>query len=276
MDLGMKTTATKIAKLLPTHIEGKVGTFTPSYDIVKNAFFSDRFAVLITGVSPGSIGEATALAVASQRPEHLFLASKSKTNVDQASQNIQQRYPEVVVDCLLLDLASQLSVRKAASKFNDMVSKLDTLINNADIMAISERTLSAEGIELHFATNHIGHFLFTNLILGKLICASREAVTGATRIINVSSNAHRFSPVRFSDWNFEGKLIPLEQQPNERYIKRRMRSLEWKDGYEKFVAYGQSKTANILFSLYLREYLATEGVQSYSVHHGSESCSLIA
>lgn len=175
------------------------------------------------------------------------------------------------IDALVLDLSSQKSVRRAASEFNSTAAKLDILINNAGIMAVPGRTLSEEGIELQFATNHVGHFLFTNLVLEKLrVAANQATVLGATRIINVSSNGHRFSPIRFDDWNFEGKVVSNDQLPDVSRIMERIGSMNWTNGYEKFVAYGQSKTANVLFALHLREKLAEDGILSFSVHPGSK------
>lgn len=228
-------------------------------------------SVLITGVSPESIGEATAHAIASQHPARLFLASRTRSNIDSVANNIRDRFPATPLHPLTVDLSSQTSVRQAAAEFNASASKLDILINNAGIMAVAERTLSDDGIELQFATNHIGHFLFTNLVLDKMRVAAKESgERGTTRIINISSNGHRFSPVRFDDWNFEGKDVPIEQQPDVERLMGRIGSINWTNGYEKFVAYGQSKTANILFSLYLREELAKEGILSFSVHPGSK------
>lgn len=158
----------------------------------------------------------------------------------------------------------QSAVRDAAADFNKTNDVLDILINNAGIMALPERTMSKDGIELQFATNHIGHFLFTNLILSKLK-ASKSA-----RVINVTSNGHRFSPVRFDDLKFEGHKLPADQQPGLQKMIDRGLTPKWKGEYEPFVAYGQSKTANILFSLYLRDKLASEGIMSFSVHPGSK------
>jgi NAD(P)-dependent dehydrogenase (short-subunit alcohol dehydrogenase family) len=140
-------------------------------------------------------------------------------------------------------------------------------------MAIPTRTLSEDGIELQFATNHIGHFLFTNLVLGNLRAAARSSATapGATRVVMVSSNGHRFSPVRFHDWNFEGKFIPPEELPDVQAMRDRgIEPLSMESEYDKYVAYGQSKTANILFALHLRDNLAKEGIQAVSVHPGSK------
>lgn len=219
-----------------------------------------------------SIGANTAYAIASGKPERIILASRTRTNIDAVSDIIQSRYPSVAVEPLILDLSSQKSVREAAAHVNSSISKLDLLIANAGIMALPTRTLSPEGIELQFATNHVGHFLFTNLILDKLRAAAKASKTpGATRVVVLSSNGHRFSSVRFHDWNFEGKPIPKEEEPCvQAMINRGIGAPQFDDQhYNKFVAYGQSKTANILFALYLRNKLANEGIQAISVHPGS-------
>jgi NAD(P)-dependent dehydrogenase (short-subunit alcohol dehydrogenase family) len=97
-----------------------------------------------------------------------------------------------------------------------------------------------DGLELQFGSNHIGHFLFTNLIMPKVLASNNP------RIINVSSNGHKLSPIRFEDWNFQdGKA------------------------YHQWRAYGQSKTANVLFSKALAEKLgSTKKLRAYSLHPG--------
>jgi NAD(P)-dependent dehydrogenase (short-subunit alcohol dehydrogenase family) len=200
------------------------------------------------------------------------LASRTQSNIDAVGDKIKAKYPSVTVETLILDLSSQKSVRAAAQDINGRTSKLDVLINNAGVMSIPTRTLSEDGIELHFATNHIGHFLFTNLVLEKLRAAAKGATPGATRVVMVTSNGHRFSPVRFHDWNFDGKAVPPEEEPGAQAMKDRgMPPPNMESGYDRFVAYGQSKAANILFALYLRSKLAKDGIQSISVHPGSES-----
>jgi NAD(P)-dependent dehydrogenase (short-subunit alcohol dehydrogenase family) len=98
---------------------------------------------------------------------------------------------------------------------------------------------TAEGIENQFGSNHIGHFLFTNLLMPKLLAAP------SPRVVSVASDGHRFSGVRFDDVNFQdGKA------------------------YEQWAAYGQSKTANILFARALAEKLGGGGLRAYSLHPG--------
>lgn len=77
------------------------------------------------------------------------------------------------------------------------------LVNNAGIMAKSPYSQTPEGIEAQFGANHIGHFLFTNLIMNKLISAEGIASGRTARVVNVASDGYRLGPVRFDDWNFD-------------------------------------------------------------------------
>ena len=104
---------------------------------------------------------------------------------------LKSQFLNVDYRSLQVDLSSQQSVRDAAAKvlsWSD-VPTLDVIVNNAAIFAFPERTLSEDGIELHFATNHIGHFLFTSLLMPKLIAAAQGSEKGATRIVNVTSGS---------------------------------------------------------------------------------------
>ncbi|EEA25976.1 short-chain dehydrogenase, putative [Talaromyces marneffei ATCC 18224] len=208
---------------------------------VANAF-SDRIRnknVVITGVGPNSLGEALAVAIAAHSPAKLFLASRTKAKLDEVLKKIS---PASNVELVILDLASQKSVREAAAQILKNVDHIDILINNAGVMVLKQE-FTAEGIELQFGTNHIGHFLFTNLLLEKM---GSSQGAGSTRIVNVTSAGHRLSPFRFHDYNIDGK-----------------------PAYNGWIAYGQSKTSNILFTVDLNQRLKSKGVVSYAVHPGS-------
>lgn len=131
------------------------------------------------------------------------------------------------------------SVRATAAEINSSISKIDVLINNAGVMGV-KFSLTPENVESHLGANHIGHSLPTNLLVPKL-----EASGGGARIINVSCAMYQFSPVMFDDYNFSnGKT------------------------YNAWTAYGQPKTANILFTVALAKKLEKMGVKSYSLHPG--------
>lgn len=169
---------------------------------------------------------------------------------------------------IVVDLASQASVRAAASQVASLTDDLDVLINNAGISP-SRRQFSPEGIERTFATNHVGHFLLTTLLL--------PILSPGGRVINVSSSAHRLSPVRFSDINFDdevdgpkkGKMnVPKDEQTHPKIPE--WAAVAAPDGFRGTVAYGMSKCANVLFTVDLKRRLASRGVDSFAVHPGGE------
>lgn len=175
-----------------------------------------------------------------------------------------------IVETVHLDLASQASVRQAARDIAAITTRIDVLINNAGIN-VHRRQLSPDGIELTFATNHLGPFLLTQLLLPLLLDAAGSGPTGATRVVNVSSGGHHISPMRFSDYNFEGKPLPPDEEPR--------RGLpdwvhETDDGFPGTLAYGMSKCANILFTVALKERLQQRGIDSFAVDPGGRSLPL--
>ncbi|KAH9866270.1 hypothetical protein J1614_008836 [Plenodomus biglobosus] len=221
--------------------------------------------VLITGVSPESIGSAIALSIASQVPNLLILASRTRTKLEEVTGLIKNAHPQVNVKIVMLDLMSQASIKKAAAEVASLTDRLDLVINNAGIMT-QKRQTTKEGIEGQFGANHIGHFLLTNLLMPQLLAAAKTNAPGSTRIVNLTSLGHRLSPVRFSDYNLTRKEVPPEEMhaPLPPAFAGNA-----EDGYNGFVAYGQGKTANILFSIGLNERLREKGIASYAVHPGS-------
>lgn len=154
---------------------------------------------------------------------------------------------------LELDLSKRESVRSAASEalgWSDIPS-IDIVINSAGIMGIQERTLTSDGIELHFATNHIGHWLFTCLIMPKLIKAAEGSPKGATRVVNVSSGSPMISGMRWSDMTFEkkNKDLPEEEQPAYGMFKAWGYSDMEEKTYIPLDGYNRSKVANVLFGI---------------------------
>ncbi|KAL7620788.1 hypothetical protein AAE478_009786 [Parahypoxylon ruwenzoriense] len=198
---------------------------------------------LITGTTAGGLGANAATTLARQRPAHIILVGRNKAKVEPVLQEIASITPAIKTSFVTCELSDFDSVRAAAKEINDdaAISHIDVVINNAGVMAIREYTLDKQGYELGLSANHLGHFLLTNLILPKILAAGPGA-----RIVNVSSQGHQIGPFRFSDWNFSKGAA-----------------------YEPWTAYGQSKTANVLFAVELARRLAGHGARAYSVHPGS-------
>lgn len=151
--------------------------------------------ILVTGVSPGGLGAFFAEQVARAHPKLLILAGRSVAKLQTTAELIHKTGTPTKL--LELDLSRLAHVRKSAGQVDswDDVPIIDVLVNNAGIMAVDyEKT--DDGYEKQFATNHLGPFLFTNLIMPKILASSRP------RVVNVSSDGHRLSPIRFADYGF--------------------------------------------------------------------------
>ena len=207
-------------------------------------------------------------ALAAHSPSVLVLVSRTKTKIEKVASKVKADHPPLRIELVELDLSSLDSVRKGAAEINDLVQSIDILINNAAVVT-STHEYTKDGLELQFGTNHIGPFLLTNLLLPKLLAAAQKSPSGSTRVINVTSAGHIISPIRYSDHKFQKRPedIPSEERP----MTRPGMSFDPPPGetYVPFVAYGQSKTANILMSLYLNQQLSHAGLQSIATHPGS-------
>ncbi|KAH7309651.1 putative short-chain dehydrogenase [Stachybotrys elegans] len=247
---------------------------TEALDVAKA--FPDRVhgrTILVTGVNLAGIGFTTAQAFASQAPANLILTGRSTAKVQECIDALKQDYPSVNYRVLQLDLSSQKAVRKAADEVLswDDIPAIDVIVNNAGIMFIPKRTITEDGIELHFATNHIGHFLFTCLVMPKLIKAAESNPKGATRVINVSAGSPQVAAMRWSDRNFEklGSELPEAERPNYRFIKMFGLQNPEEMTYIPLEAYNQTKVANLLFSVGLTNHmLEKHGILSMAVHPG--------
>nr|CAN65621.1 hypothetical protein VITISV_040853 [Vitis vinifera] len=175
---------------------------------------------IVTGASSG-IGTETTRVLA-LRGVHVVMGVRNMSAGKEVKEAIVKEIPTAKVDAMELDLSSMASVRKFASEYNSSGLPLNILINNAGIMAVPYM-LSKDNIEMQFATNHLGHFLLTNLLLDTMKKTTRKSRKEG-RIVNVSSMAHRY-PYR------EGI---------------RFDKINDKSGYSSLFAYGQSKLANVL------------------------------
>lgn len=154
--------------------------------------------VLTTGVSPGGLGAHFLQTIAEAKPALLILAGRDALKLQATADEITEKYPRQNYKLLRLDLSSLAAVRVAAQEvltWSD-VPTVDVLVNNAGIMAVPF-SLSVDGYESQFASNHLGHFLFTNLIMPKILASPTP------RVVTVSSGGHRYGAVRFSDLNFD-------------------------------------------------------------------------
>jgi NAD(P)-dependent dehydrogenase (short-subunit alcohol dehydrogenase family) len=203
----------------------------------------------ITGANSG-IGYHTALQLARARCA-VILACRDRGKAEGARRRILAAVPAAEIDLADLDLASLASVRAAAQAFLASGRRLDLLVNNAGIMALPERRTSPEGFELQLATNHLGHFALTGLLLPALLRAGPGAAPA--RIVTVSSIAHRGATLDFAD-------------------------LQWEHGYKPWPAYRRSKLANLLFGFELQRRLERVNAQAISVvvHPGVSNTNLFA
>ena len=162
------------------------------------------------------------------------------------------------------DLSSLASVREAASTIAQLTSSIDILLNNAGVMAIPERTISPDGVEMHLATNFLGHFLLTSLLLSQL-----KAARNGSRVVNITSAGFVLTPFRFSDYNFNSSSVPPEERVDVGIAEKMgFEGLPAQVGYMPFVAYAQANVANMLFSVGLGERFGKDGVLGFSAAPG--------
>ncbi len=190
---------------------------------------------LVTGAS-GGLGLETARALAAARAD-VLLAARDAAKTEAALATIRASVPDARLESDVLDLASLASVRAFAQRFLARHDRLDLLINNAGVMA-TPFGQTADGFETQLGTNHLGHFVLTGLLAPALLAAA------PSRIVNLSSGGHVISDVHWDDPHFRSHA------------------------YEKWTSYGQSKTANVLFSVELERRLGERGVHAYAVHPG--------
>jgi NAD(P)-dependent dehydrogenase (short-subunit alcohol dehydrogenase family) len=202
-----------------------------------------RVAV-ITGANSGIGFEAAA--VLADKGARVVLMCRDVRRGKDAAERISSRSPRADVDVESLDLASLKSVRTAASALKAAYPHIDLLINNAGV-AMTQKALTADGFDLQFGTNHLGHFALTGLLLGHLL-----PIAGS-RVVTVSSWGHRLKAT-----------IDFDDLHGER-------------NYDRAGAYGRSKLANLLFTYELQRKLASEGSNTIAVaaHPGSARSDLL-
>ena len=196
----------------------------------------DGTTAVVTGAT-GGLGQETARALASAGAEVVLCGrddAKGQAAVEEIGGATVYQH---------LDLADLDAVRAAADELLTRIDRLDVLVNNAGVMACPLGH-TADGFELQFGTNHLGHFLWTARLF-PLLMASVPA-----RVVNLSSAGHLIGGVDLDDPNFERR------------------------DYDKWVAYGQAKTANILFTRELERRFGDHGLHAYAVHPGAVATEL--
>ena len=219
---------------MPSADRKSFGEQTTTDEVLAGIDLAGR-AAFITGAA-GGLGSETARALAACGAS-LTLGVRSAEQGEEVADSIRSIVPAAQIDIAEFDLSVPETVRQAAKKWLEVHDQLHLLINNAGVMACP-LTRTPNGWELQFAANHLGHFVLTGHLLPALLAAA------PARIVNLSSAGHRGGNVNFDDLHYENR------------------------DYDKFDAYGQSKTANILFTRELDRRLMDRGVRSYAVHPG--------
>src|SRR3954453_2299404 len=190
---------------------------------------------VVTGASSG-LGEETSRALAAAGAQ-VVMAVRDRGKGEAAARRIRDRHPNASLEMHDLDLGSIASARASADALLQKQPRIDRLINNAGVMA-PPLGYTSDGFELQLGTNHLGHFVWTNHLLPALLAAA------PSRIVNLSSRGHVRGTIDWDDPHYRTR------------------------GYDKWEAYGQSKTANIWFTLELDRRLRAKGVRAYAVHPG--------
>ncbi len=210
------------------------GSSTSTNEVIEGIDLSGKQA-LVTGASSG-LGVETARTLASAGAAVMMVA-RDASKLEAAVAQVRETVPGAQLDIALLDLADLDSVRAGAVTILAKCPSIQLLINNAGVMACPLMR-TAQGFEMQLGTNHVGHFLLTCLLAPALVAGA------PARVVNLSSAGHRFGPLDTVDPNYQHR------------------------DYEKWQAYGQSKTANALFSVGLDQRLQGQGIRSFAVHPG--------
>jgi NAD(P)-dependent dehydrogenase (short-subunit alcohol dehydrogenase family) len=209
------------------------GATTTASDVIVGVDLHGKHAI-VTGASSG-LGAETARALASAGAA-VTLAVRNREAGEQVRSAIAAEVPGAELEVAALDLSDLASVRAFVANWS---GPLHLLVNNAGVMAVAELTRTVDGHEMQFGTNHLGHFA---LAVG--LHPALAAADGA-RIVSVSSRGHLLCDVNYDDPDFE-------RRP-----------------YQPFLAYGQSKTANVLFAVEAGRRWADDGITANAVHPGA-------
>jgi NAD(P)-dependent dehydrogenase (short-subunit alcohol dehydrogenase family) len=212
----------------------RFGYESTAAEVLAGHDLSGRTALVTGGTSGIGTETARALAAAGAR---VVITARDRAKAEQTLDHLQQMAPDADFDYAPVDLGSLASVRQASEDILERFAAIHILINNAGVMA-TPLGRTVDGFETQFATNHLGHFVLTNLLVPALIAGA------PSRVISLSSASHQRGDVQWEDINFE-------TQP-----------------YDPVRSYAQSKTANVLFAVELDRRLRARDVHAYAVHPG--------
>ncbi|HTT60132.1 MAG TPA: SDR family NAD(P)-dependent oxidoreductase [Acidimicrobiales bacterium] len=216
------------------HVTSPFTRTTTALEVLDGVDLSGKRAIVTGGAS--GIGAETARALAHAGAE-VTIAARDIEAGGLVARDIVLSSGNPKVQVVQLDLTEEISLRNLAATW---LGPLDILVNNAGIMAVPELELSFDGHEIQFATNHLGHFALTVALHQALAAAPNGA-----RVVSVSSSAHHLSPVDFGDIDFENR------------------------DYDPWLAYAQSKTANVLHAVEITRRWAHEDIVANALNPGA-------
>lgn len=212
--------------------------------------------IIITGANAG-LGLESAIQIAQHKPSRLYLTARSRAKYENALSKIKEHVPaaDTFTRFVEMDLSSLKSVKVAGEHVLDEVDRVDVLMNNAGIMG-SPASLTEDGYEVHFGTNHMGHALFTSILMPVLLKTAERY--GNARIVNVSSGAYQ--------------MVDKRKGFDEELVKTDMGKFAGSNG-NLMARYGQSKLANVLHARGLAKHYPT--VTSLAIYPGRVKTGLL-
>jgi NAD(P)-dependent dehydrogenase (short-subunit alcohol dehydrogenase family) len=216
------------------------GYRSTALDVVADVDLSSKTAIITGGYS--GIGYETVIALTTAGAQ-VTIAGRDIDRANEAAGKINAMNLKGSVATAKLDLGSLESVAAFASAYSSAHEGLDILINNAAVMACPQEQ-TADGFEMQFGTNHLGHYALVRLLLPKILASA------GARVVCLSSTGHMISPVVFDDINFENRA------------------------YDPWASYGQAKSANSLTAVAIQTLYADQGVEAFAVHPGGIMTSL--
>ena len=220
----------------------KFGFETKALEVVEGINLKGK-EIIITGASAGiGIETARALAKAGAR---VLIGARNLQKAEAVAKDIRESTKNPNVEVEKLELGSLASVNEFVKRYLEKKRPLHILINNAGVMEAT-KSYTVDGFETDFGTNHVGHFALTIGLIPALIEGYKQSGK-KSRVVNVSSYAHTFSDIVYDDINFNNREFTMRS------------------------AYGQSKTANMLFSVALNHFYSDKGIVSNSLMPGNIS-----